>query len=178
MVEIEAKYVSGECGYQTEAEVKANCKINKFGEYEDEFGKIWTLCKSKDGLYYSDIHAWNKVKLDGVWYNADACWDEDILKTPKRLPRYALLSDDTMEIIGDRDCGSGPKCLTDANKSEIEKLFSCNQQRENKKIKPRFHVDVAKKAKEFGVTIDDVQNAYNVIERKTEHKQEVNIEDR
>ena len=28
------------------------------------------------GIGNSDNHAWNKVKLDGIWYNADVCWKD------------------------------------------------------------------------------------------------------
>ena len=37
-------------------------------------------------------HAWNKVCLNGRWYNVDACWDD----TSRDLRRYFLKSDEWM----------------------------------------------------------------------------------
>ena len=40
-------------------------------------------------------HAWNKVMLDGAWYNADVCWDDDgidhsyLLKSDAWFERHA-----------------------------------------------------------------------------------------
>ena len=28
------------------------------------------------GKIDSEVHAWNKVMLDGQWYNMDVCWDD------------------------------------------------------------------------------------------------------
>lgn len=36
-----------------------------------------------------DAHAWNKVKIDGVWYNFDACFDHNYNK-----PKLVFLSDE------------------------------------------------------------------------------------
>lgn len=44
-------------------------------------------------------HAWNKVKLDGVWYNLDATWD-DVSKVPDSSVRYDyfLISDNKLAL--------------------------------------------------------------------------------
>ena len=163
MLGIEAKYVSGECGYKTEEEMKREFKINQNGEYEDNKGEVWKASSSKAGLYYSETHAWNKVKIDGIWYNADACWDEQTLKTPNELPKYALLSDETMEKIGNRDCIVEPQCLVDANKYEIERLFSWDRNIRyvinevvNNKRKPIDLYSELKKANVF-ISVDVLQ---------------------
>lgn len=37
-------------------------------------------------------HAWNQIKLDGVWYNMDLTWDRDRIVAGE-MPLYLLKSD-------------------------------------------------------------------------------------
>lgn len=39
-------------------------------------------------------HAWNQIKLDGVWYNMDLTWDRDRIVAGE-MPYYLLMSDRT-----------------------------------------------------------------------------------
>ncbi|MGL4563615.1 MAG: transglutaminase domain-containing protein [Brevinema sp.] len=39
------------------------------------------------------LHAWNKVRIDGKWYNVDPTWDDSIVADDNVLYTYFLLSD-------------------------------------------------------------------------------------
>lgn len=38
-------------------------------------------------------HVWNKVRIDGAWYNLDACWDDPVGSAPRIDHVYFLKSD-------------------------------------------------------------------------------------
>lgn len=42
----------------------------------------------------SIAHAWNRVKIGGEWYNADATWDDNPKKLPFTYGKYFLTSDE------------------------------------------------------------------------------------
>ncbi len=44
----------------------------------------------------SGPHAWNKVKVDGVWYNVDVTWDDPVSSSPVLRYDYFLISDEKM----------------------------------------------------------------------------------
>lgn len=55
------------------------------------------------GIVNDDItqgHAWNKVKVDGKWYNMDTTWDDPVGSSDKDNIRYRyfLISDEMMSI--------------------------------------------------------------------------------
>ena len=66
-------------------------------------------------------HAWNKVKLDGQWYNADVTWDRDALLYGMP-PLYALKSDKDFEKGGRHDF-QGPECPETLNNNELMDAF-------------------------------------------------------
>ena len=41
-------------------------------------------------------HAWNKVKVDGTWYNVDVTWDDPVSSRPILRYDYFLVSDSTL----------------------------------------------------------------------------------
>ncbi len=45
-------------------------------------------------------HAWNRVKLNGTWYNIDVCWDDPICSdgTPVLRYDYYLISDQQISV--------------------------------------------------------------------------------
>lgn len=45
------------------------------------------------GKIESEVYAWNKVMLDGQWYNVDACWDDGATV----ILTYFLKSDSSFE---------------------------------------------------------------------------------
>jgi len=56
-------------------------------------------------------HAWNIVKIDGVWYHVDSTWDDPVSVTPMLRYDYFLLSDGTIESseYGSHTRGDGLK---------------------------------------------------------------------
>lgn len=60
-------------------------------------------------------HAWNKVKVDGEWYNLDATWDDPILSTPDyKFLKYnyflvpdSWINEKTHFMINTRELASG-----------------------------------------------------------------------
>lgn len=57
-------------------------------------------CIEVDGTGETDTvsgpHAWNKVKIDGVWYNVDVTWDDPVSSSPVLRYDYFLVSDERM----------------------------------------------------------------------------------
>ncbi len=67
-------------------------------------------------------HAWNKVKLDGVWYNVDATWDAPDISR-EIVPTHCLKSDKFIEKKDGKKYFEGPECFVDLPKREIDNLF-------------------------------------------------------
>lgn len=67
-------------------------------------------------------HAWNKVKLDGVWYNSDPTWDATRMRLGK-TPTHALQTDEEIKKKGKKTNFNGPECTTSVERREIEELF-------------------------------------------------------
>ena len=57
-------------------------------------------CLRISGIGYSggqqEAHAWNKVEIDGQWYNVDVTWDDPVSSTPVLRHTYFLISDDLL----------------------------------------------------------------------------------
>lgn len=45
-------------------------------------------CRIINGMSAKETHAWNIVKLDGVWYNIDCTWDDPITQTGEQMIIY------------------------------------------------------------------------------------------
>lgn len=43
--------------------------------------------------YAGESHAWNKVKVNGSWYNVDVTWDDPVSYSPTLIYDYFLVSD-------------------------------------------------------------------------------------
>lgn len=68
-----------------------------------------------------ETHAWNVVKLDGMWYHVDCTWDDPLLETesPEFLRHYYFLVSDS-DIIGvthypDNTYFTQPQCISTDN---------------------------------------------------------------
>lgn len=72
--------------------------------------------------YASGGHAWNKVKINGEWFNVDATWDRpDIIAGMQ--PSHALKSDKHIQQYDKKREFKGPECLRNATQEEINKIF-------------------------------------------------------
>lgn len=76
------------------------------------------------------LHAWNMVKLDGMWYHVDCTWDDPILETPDPdfIRYYYFLACDS-DIIGvthipDNTYFTFPLCTSRENYYKREGLFA------------------------------------------------------
>lgn len=114
MVGIESKYI---IGIIKKEEVPSE-------EFKKEKLKGKDEYKEKDGIVYiGESHAWNKVKLDGIWYNVDATWDTPDIRKEK-VPTHCLKTDEQI-IEKDKKVGFyGPKCVTKIDNKQLEKLFN------------------------------------------------------
>ncbi len=64
-----------------------------FGMFMDALGIDWQLISSS-------THAWNRVKVDGVWLSIDVTWDDPVPDRPGRIDRtYFLIPDAQMEQV-------------------------------------------------------------------------------
>lgn len=53
-------------------------------------------CVRINGTGNGGGHAWNKVKIDGQWYNIDVTWDDPLSTRPVLRHDYFLVSDDVL----------------------------------------------------------------------------------
>lgn len=56
--------------------------------------------------YAGEGHAWNKVKVNGSWYNVDVTWDDPVTHQPTLIYDYFLISDSA--ISRDHTLDSNP----------------------------------------------------------------------
>ena len=61
--------------------------------YQWMLSYLGVRCYVVIGKTDSEVHAWNKVMLDGQWYNVDACWDDGATV----ILTYFLKSDSSFE---------------------------------------------------------------------------------
>lgn len=72
-------------------------------------------------------HAWNKVSLNGEWFNVDATWDRENIIYGEQ-PKNALKSDKFVMEQNDGDfCFGGPKCSRSATQEELDAIFPTKQ---------------------------------------------------
>ena len=83
-------------------------------------------------------HAWNKVKINGIWYNCDPTWDRiDVLNN--RVPKYALISDEIYKSSGRPTTAIlRHPCHTTVSSKEKEKIFKGFEPAENFYIKNKL----------------------------------------
>lgn len=148
LVGIEAKYISGPV-------ILKEVKKRNFKPEKLDSGYVYKQDDKK--VVIAENHAWNKVKLDGVWYNVDATWDAPKVRKGS-LPTNCLKSDEYIQEKNKKDEPQGPKCEHTASDEEIRNLFGAgNKYIGNFKI-PSVK-DIIKKTKRI------TQDAKNSVKR-------------
>lgn len=113
MVNVESKYIVGAVVDGTISE-----KNFKEEKYQGDYFK-----KKEDGtVEVGEYHAWNKVKLDGIWYNVDPTWDATRIRMGQS-PRNCLKTDEEIRKNSKKIKFEGPECTTPVPQTEIDKLF-------------------------------------------------------
>lgn len=77
------------------------------------------------GKASDEAHAWNKVKLDGEWYNTDITWDATKIRLG-RVPEHCLKTDEQICRDEKKTEFIGPICNTEISEKEIDTLFGGN----------------------------------------------------
>lgn len=113
MVGIESKYISGMV-------VDSRKKKESFKREEVKEGKSWQ--EKDDEVLIGEWHAWNKVKLDGLWYNVDSTWDATKVRL-ERVPTNCLKTDEEIKKKSKKDIFHGPDCTKEVTEKEIDKIF-------------------------------------------------------
>lgn len=113
MVGIESKYITGMVKAKTvDAEKYSEKKYNK--KY---------VIENKDKKFdIGENHAWNKVKLDGVWYNVDATWDANRMRLGQ-VPSHCLKTDEEIKKSDKKCYFKGPECKILVEDRDIEEIF-------------------------------------------------------
>ena len=114
MVNIESKYING---------AVINKTINEKVFREEDFRGDY-IEKSVDGkINIGEYHAWNKVKIDGVWYNVDASNDATKIRLGQ-TPTNCLETDEEIKKYSRKVNFGGPECKTPMEKKEIDQMFN------------------------------------------------------
>lgn len=106
---------------------KANCQ-----GYSAAYSHIMSLLGIETEVVESSslFHVWNKIKIDGLWYNADVTWDDPLYDKQGHVShKYFLVSNDAIVGIDsgtNKDYGfdyESKKCTsTKYDKSEFHKI--------------------------------------------------------
>ncbi|MBR2289865.1 MAG: hypothetical protein IJ867_04530 [Clostridia bacterium] len=99
-------------------------KSKKSYPYRKKENKASIIFSDEKSVIVRAFHAWNKVKIDGVWYNCDITWDrKDIVN--HKAPKYALLSDELYKKLGRPTVESADKpCTKNIVGAEKNKFFA------------------------------------------------------
>ncbi len=125
------------------------------------------LSIDEDGNISEDTHAFNQVKIDGVWYNVDLTWDRDRI-VKGQLPQYFLKNDLDFKKMGRNgpdgkyavirthipvDYHKFDKCDKNYSQEKIEELFDPKKQ-------PKYLVSIKEQEKvDFELPGQRIKNA-------------------
>lgn len=117
LVDIESEYITG--GTKKKVLNKDSKEVDKLKEKfsfkQDE--------KTGDIIFYSG-HAWNKVKIDGEWFNMDATRDADRIRNGMS-PKFVYKSDKWMEETDKKfNFLKEIACIRNFDSKEIDETFN------------------------------------------------------
>ena len=69
-----------------------------------------TTEESKRSSLKADNHAWNQVKIDGIWYNVDTTWDDPVGTKDMLSHMYFNIDDELMGMTHEWDADDYEKC--------------------------------------------------------------------
>lgn len=107
-----------------------------------------------------DYHQWNKVKIDGKFYNTDLTWDvpELVKNDDTRFLTWCLRGDDFFEKSHNATFGKSDKCLEDFDKKQIKEALRFAMEFDG--IKPKNRVLVV-----FEEIKDELKSVWNDVFR-------------
>lgn len=117
LVDIESEYITG----RTKKKV-----LNKDSKEVDKLKEKFSFKqdeKTGDITFYSG-HAWNKVKIDGEWFNMDATGDADRIRNGMS-PKFVYKSDKWMEETDKKfNFSKEIACIRNFDSKEIDETFN------------------------------------------------------
>lgn len=146
---IEAQYISGP--------IDKKIDISLLNDPMFKDATILSRDEANGKVVVREYHAWNKVKLDGKWYNTDPTWDRNTLLYGEP-PKFALKSDEEFKKQG-RTEFYGPECSESMDQNEVKDMFCGKHIRIGKFELPNFR-DLKKYIKDG---IDEIKSIPNDI---------------
>lgn len=146
---IEAQYISGP--------IDKKIDISLLNDPMFKDATILSRDEANGKVVVREYHAWNKVKLDGKWYNTDPTWDRNTLLYGEP-PKFALKSDEEFKKQG-RTEFYGPECSESMDQNEVKDMFCGKHIRIGKFELPNFR-DFKKYIKDG---IDEIKSIPNDI---------------
>lgn len=128
-----------------------------------------------------EIHAWNIVKLDGMWYHVDCTWDDPILDPPDSgfiRHYYFLVNDlDIYDIthIPDRTYFALPVCTSSSNYYKRSGCYAENADSGISMLKKAGKEAVSEGGRNMGVRFSDRRAYDKAVSRLFEGKEIVQV---
>ena len=124
-------------------------------------------------------HAWNQIKLDGVWYNMDLTWDRDAIVAGKN-PLYLLKSDKDFyheQYKTEAEKNEVEKCLVSVEKDKLNKYLYGDIEKTKILTTKEIIETVASSVKDkikslwdkFSIGDSDIREAYRTLVKTKEN---------
>lgn len=115
MVGIESQYTSGTV-------IVEEIPLEEYEQKENQTGYVYETKEDGKTVVIAEGHAWNKVRLNGSWYNVDLTFDAESLRNGK-FPEHCLKSDRDIAYTDKKVDFYGPECNTWFDRSKLRELF-------------------------------------------------------
>lgn len=115
MVGIEAQYTSGTV-------IEGEMSKDEYEQNPDRTGYIYETKDDGETVVIAENHAWNKVKLNGTWFNVDLTFDATLLRNGQ-VPEHCLKPDQEIKSTDNKTNFEGPECNTFYDSNRLQELF-------------------------------------------------------
>ena len=115
MVGIESQYTSGTV-------IQSEMTREEYEQDPDIVGYIYETKDDGETVVIAENHAWNKVKLDGKWFNVDLTFDTVALRNGQ-IPEHCLKSDQEIQTGDSKTNFGGSECNTFYDPNSLQDLF-------------------------------------------------------